>query len=518
MSPPQLTVYVNAPTAVSGDQLNTFMQTCDNAAQMRAFIGVSGIGLFTRGMTSANDGSGGAFAWNATSTGPDDNLNVIVPSGAKIGAWVRTVLSDGNQQLVLTDFAGADPTGATHSDTAFINFVNAVLTTGLPGFIPPGNYTFAAAATIDYALTTTSRLGARFYGVQGRSILDFTGVAAFPSLQLTAQNVSHSCFYGEFVDISVHSNCAGPAVAIGTTDHAAAFNGFDFKMQIANANTSVDAIGLQVNGAFNSKIWVTANNGNHGDAIQITYMAFCKMFGAGGHCDIAQHLTDFFVFGNTFEALDLEVTNTCVVIDSASASRNTWLGGQFASSNGTGPQIANINATAGNSNRFIGCNFGAGPLTLNNTGIIIYGANPHGTETFGGVFITPPSGDGDIGLNSIAGNGSFLQLRVADVLMWEAGRNNAANTGGNVGSDFIILRCDDTGVPIDNPVAINRATGLVSLLHAALGTGSGGTVGFYGATAMTKQTVTGAKAGNTDLTLSILATLAALGIFTDGTT
>lgn len=517
MSAPQLSSYFNSPIAVSGDQLNTFMQTCDNATQMRGLIGVSGIGIFARGMTSVNDGSGGPFAWNATATGPDDDLNVIVPAGAKIGAWVRTVLSNGNQQLVLTDFAGADPTGHTHSDTAFGNFVTAVLTTGLPGFIPPGNFAFANAASIDFALTAASRTGARFYGVQGRSVLDFSAVSSFPALLLKCQNVSNSCFYGEFKDISINANCAGPAVAIGTLDHTQAFNGFDFKVQIANANTTSAAIGLQINGVFNSKVWATANNGGHGDAIQVTYMAFSKLFGAGGHCDNAQRLTNFFIFGNTFETGDLEVTNTCVVIDSASASRNTWLGGQFVFSNGTGPAVAAINATAGAENRFIGCNFGNGTLASNAVGIIIYGSHPLGTEDFAGVFINPPAGDADAGLNSVAGAGAFVQMRVGGVLMWQFGRNNSPNTGSNAGSNFIMERCDDTGTAIDNPFTIDRATGVVSMLKAAVGAGSGGELSFFGASPMVKPTVTGAQGSNTALA-SLLTTLADLGLLTDSTT
>jgi Pectate lyase superfamily protein len=89
MSAPQLTAYVNGPIAVTGDQLNTFMQTADNAAQMRDQIGVSGLSIYARGMSALNDGQGGAFYWNSTSTGPDDNQSTIVPFGAKLGAWCR---------------------------------------------------------------------------------------------------------------------------------------------------------------------------------------------------------------------------------------------------------------------------------------------------------------------------------------------------------------------------------------------------------------------------------------------
>jgi hypothetical protein len=91
MTAPQLTTYANGPIAIGGDQLNTFMQTCDTAAQMRGLIGTTGISLAARGINSANDGLGGDFYWNSTATGPDDNLNTIVPTGAGSGAWVRIV-------------------------------------------------------------------------------------------------------------------------------------------------------------------------------------------------------------------------------------------------------------------------------------------------------------------------------------------------------------------------------------------------------------------------------------------
>lgn len=51
-----------------------------------------------------------------------------------------------------------------------------------------------------------------------------------------------------------------------------------------------------------------------------------------------------------------------------------------------------------------------------------------------------------------------------------------------------------------------------------IGSASGDRVGFYGGTSIVKPTVTGAKAGNTTVTLSILAALAALGLITDSTT
>jgi hypothetical protein len=90
MTAPQLAVQLNGQGSVSADNLNTYQQTCDNIAQLRAFVGAPGVQVFVRGTSVINDGGQGNFAWIATGTGPDDGLNVIVPAGgAPTGIWQR---------------------------------------------------------------------------------------------------------------------------------------------------------------------------------------------------------------------------------------------------------------------------------------------------------------------------------------------------------------------------------------------------------------------------------------------
>ena len=86
-----LTVYTDGSDApVTGDGLNTFQQTCDNVAQLRAFIGVAGVQVYVRGTTSVADGGQGEFYWNATGTAPDDNgVTTVVPNGSGTGEWTR---------------------------------------------------------------------------------------------------------------------------------------------------------------------------------------------------------------------------------------------------------------------------------------------------------------------------------------------------------------------------------------------------------------------------------------------
>jgi hypothetical protein len=84
-----LTNYITGVGSVTGGQLNTFCQSCDNFAVLRSFVGASGIEVFARGQITPNDGYQGFFYWNATGSSPDDNNNYIVPYGASSGEWVR---------------------------------------------------------------------------------------------------------------------------------------------------------------------------------------------------------------------------------------------------------------------------------------------------------------------------------------------------------------------------------------------------------------------------------------------
>jgi hypothetical protein len=455
------------------------------------------------------------FAASASTTAALSLLQYQDPAVAAVARSITARIADAG--IYFTDFAGADPTNTTFCDAPWVQFVAAVMASGRPGIVPAGHFKFANAATMDFGLAAAAGGSAKFYGVQGRSILDFTAaVAASPALQITDSVGGKACFYGAVVDITVLANCPAAAVAIGLTNHSDAFNGFHFRLQIANSSASAAAIGLQINGAYNCDFWVTANNGGHGDAIQITEMAFCKFFGAGGHCDNALHLTLFYVFGNVFHALDLEVCNTCVVIDSANCSRNTWLGGQFVWSNGTGPAVAGINATQGGLNQFMGVNYASGaPIATGQVGIIVVGQGI-GTEVFGGILVSPLAGDAAFAVDTVAGNTAEFVFRVGGVIRWAIARNNAAETGGNVGSDLLFTNYNDAGAAIGNVAFITRSTGAFNNPVVELGAG-GGKVGFYGAALMSKESMTGSKASGAALA-SVISCLASIGLFTDTTT
>lgn len=92
MTVPALVIYQAGPVAVSGDNLNTFVQTAQTANQLRTLIGLTGMAVLLQGIGTAGDGLGGFFYWNGAATAKDDNLDVLVPNGTLPGAWLRLTM------------------------------------------------------------------------------------------------------------------------------------------------------------------------------------------------------------------------------------------------------------------------------------------------------------------------------------------------------------------------------------------------------------------------------------------
>lgn len=108
MSAPALSNAVNGISQVSGDNLNTYNQTCNIPSDLRAYVGLPGIQVFMRGFVSPGDGGQGQFYWNVSGTGPDDNgVTNIVPTAAAIGCWTRIGGTGGSGVSSVTNFDGS---------------------------------------------------------------------------------------------------------------------------------------------------------------------------------------------------------------------------------------------------------------------------------------------------------------------------------------------------------------------------------------------------------------------------
>lgn len=88
MSVPANSVWFPGIGSVPADQLNTYVQTVLNYAQLRTFTGQTYMLVNVLGAVSPADGGQGLFWYNASSTAADNNTTVIVPSGAVMGAWL----------------------------------------------------------------------------------------------------------------------------------------------------------------------------------------------------------------------------------------------------------------------------------------------------------------------------------------------------------------------------------------------------------------------------------------------
>lgn len=86
---PQNVVNVQGVTQVGADFLNTLVQGCTTAAQLRSFVGLSNMSVSLLGINAIGDGFAGNYYWSGSSTAADDNLNVIRPTGLTVGAWLR---------------------------------------------------------------------------------------------------------------------------------------------------------------------------------------------------------------------------------------------------------------------------------------------------------------------------------------------------------------------------------------------------------------------------------------------
>lgn len=89
MASPENVVSYQGQGVVPADLLNTFVQWVPDVVTLRGFIGIDQMGVYLQGLAVAGDGGQGSFYWSSTATAPDDGQDVIVPSGAALGAWLR---------------------------------------------------------------------------------------------------------------------------------------------------------------------------------------------------------------------------------------------------------------------------------------------------------------------------------------------------------------------------------------------------------------------------------------------
>lgn len=160
MAAPAPTVFTQGLAAVTGDNLNTFVQGCVNYAQLRSFIGLSGMQALVQGAVSPGDGGQGIFYWNSSIVTTDNNSTIIVPTGLSQGAWLRSgYLStlDFSYQYV-APVNGFNITIGPGVGTLILNAASALAsgTIRLPSSPIDGQVVVIASSTVITAVTLAS--------------------------------------------------------------------------------------------------------------------------------------------------------------------------------------------------------------------------------------------------------------------------------------------------------------------------------------------------------------------------
>ena len=425
---------------------------------------------------------------------PEWNTTTVKAALDSVFLFIRTARG---KTLYLTDYLR----GVTGDLGPKIQqFIDDVCTQGVVGEIDPGTYKSGIPLVVDFG--KNAQKGATFRGAGlNNTILDLRGSGG----GLTIKASTTPEFYPTMVDIGVFSDAAGPTINIGSYDLSDEINEGLFRLLANNYRNNEDAVGVSINGVYNSVLFLVSNCAGKGSSALIRQAQFCTFGGSFGWGTTAMRFIDGYSYGNAFNAIDWEVCSVCVTFEVATAFRNTFVGGQLVWDNGQSPAIAAINATAGNNNRFINANFGTnGKWALSAVGLIVDNSGI-GSYRFGEVLVSPEVGDAVLAIDAPLTGLPSIQFRKDGKTRWAW----VHDTSGNM----ILKRYDlATGAFLDD-VLYGDQLGNTVVPKAALQK-----VGFFGkAPANTAPVITGSRSDPTAFT-SLLNELVKLGLVVDNTT
>ncbi|HEU0156172.1 MAG TPA: glycosyl hydrolase family 28-related protein [Stellaceae bacterium] len=321
-------------------------------------------------------------------------LGLVVLSLALGDAWPGRAQSPGNFSTLSTTGTatfGGDAlmcsgrpwidvrcNGATgddsHDDTTAIqSTINNAIANGWPVHLPAGTYKVTAQLTIDYA----SQAGKGFRLDSEGAVIDGRAISAGPVLQVECSGGTVAsptgCFYfKEEGTLFVDAATLGYAVVVGKTDFSDAHNSAKIDHLIVNnASSAVGAGGCQFNSVLDSDIYAVCDAAGGAAGLAFEQTQFSRISGAGtasGTGGRALVLENGFNFSNTFSAMDLEASPTCLSITFNHNGLNTFVSPYFDC--GTA-----IDATASVGNVLINPNYGGDTVNFgpNSVGISVHG-------------------------------------------------------------------------------------------------------------------------------------------------
>jgi hypothetical protein len=187
--------------------------------------------------------------------------------------------------------------------------------------------------------------------------------------------------------------------------------------------------------------------------------------------------------------------------DNFSFRHNTAVAGDFTT------YVTPLNITAANNASFIGTV--TAPTFIGAlTGAASSNVLKAGDTMTGALTLTPGAGT-PLLLNATGSANGAIGAQTSGSFRWVFGKNNGTETGSNAGSDFVVQRYADAGTLIDQPLGINRATGLTTLTSLTVSGTLTATLTGNASTATTLQTARNINGvsfnGSADITVTAAA-------------
>jgi Pectate lyase superfamily protein len=222
-----------------------------------------------------------------------------------------------------------------HDDTAAITAtVLAAVTNGAPVYFPAGTYKVTSQITIDYA----GQASKGFRLISEGAVIDGRTIASGPVLQIQCGGGTTAgptgCFYfKEEGTLFVNGNNAAYTVVLGKPDFSDAHNSAKIDHLIVNnASTAAEAGGCQFNYMLDSDVYTVCVSSGGASGLAFEQVQFSRVSGAGTAAGTGGRgvvLENGYNFSNTFFALDLEVSPTCLSITFDHNGLNTFVSPYF---------------------------------------------------------------------------------------------------------------------------------------------------------------------------------------------
>src|SRR6516162_11647453 len=226
----------------------------------------------------------------------------------------------------------------------------AAIAANVPLWLPAGTYTLDQELVIDY----TPLAATGFQIISDGAIIDATATGqraiTIECSGGTPEN-SKGCFYFHIQGtLFVNANTAAAAVRFGLNDYSDAHN--SAKIDHLIVNNAGSGYAVRLNYVLNADIFAVAVTAGSAGLV-MDQVQFSKISGAASATTgTAMLIQNGYTFSNTISAIDLEVAQVGLTINSPYANRNTFVSPYF---NCPTPIVA----SAGSSNLMLNPSYGA---------------------------------------------------------------------------------------------------------------------------------------------------------------